>query len=74
MDFEKAMEKLEKIVSELEEGEISLDMSLKKYEEGIKLVRFCQKKLDEAKQKVELLMKDGKGRFLKTDFETEDDK
>ncbi|HNX90862.1 MAG TPA: exodeoxyribonuclease VII small subunit [Candidatus Omnitrophota bacterium] len=72
MDFEKALEKLEKTVEELESGEVSLDMSLKKYEEGIKLVRLCQKKLNEAKQRVELLMKDEKGRFSKMDFEDEE--
>jgi len=61
MSFEKAMDKLEKIVGELEEGDFSLDASLKKYEEGISLVRLCREKLDKAKQKVERLMRDKKG-------------
>jgi exodeoxyribonuclease VII small subunit len=66
--FEKALEKLENIVNELEEGDLSLDNSLKKYEEGIKLARICQQKLDKAKQKIELLMKDESGSFRKKAF------
>lgn len=72
--FEKAMEKLEKIVSELEEGEVSLDSSLKKYEEGVKLVRICQSNLDKAKKKIETLMKDKSGNFVKKSFEQEEEK
>ena len=60
--FEDALKNLEKIVEGLEGGELSLDKSLARYEEGIKLVRFCQKKLEQAKKKVEILVKtkDGK--------------
>jgi exodeoxyribonuclease VII small subunit len=65
ISFEKALEKLEKIVEELEAGDLSLDDSLKKYEEGIKLVRACRQKLDKAKEKIELLTKDEKGTFKK---------
>ena len=67
--FEKAMEKLEKIVSELEDGELALDDSLKKYEEGIKLVRTCQQKLEKDKKKKDLLMKDEKGDLTLESFE-----
>lgn len=59
--FEDALEKLEKIVSRLEEGEISLEESLKLFEEGIKLSRFCGQKLDEAERKVEILLRDKEG-------------
>jgi exodeoxyribonuclease VII small subunit len=69
ISFEKALEKLEKIVEELETGDLSLDTSLKKYEEGIKLAGACQKKLDKAKEKIELLMKKDSGRFVKESFE-----
>ena len=65
ISFEKALEKLEKIVEELEAGDLSLDDSLKKYEEGIKLVRACRQKLDKAKEKIEFLTKDEKGKFKK---------
>jgi exodeoxyribonuclease VII small subunit len=70
MGFEKALEKLEKIVAELEEGDVSLDASLKRYEEGVKLVRVCRDNLEKAKKKVQLLMKDKNGEFTKKDMET----
>ncbi|MFC1480453.1 exodeoxyribonuclease VII small subunit [Candidatus Omnitrophota bacterium] len=72
LSFEKSLEKLETIVSELEAGELALDTSLKKYEEGIKLARACQKKLDKAKEKIEVLIKKEDGRFVKEPFEEED--
>ncbi len=55
--FEDALSKLEKIVSKLEEGDIALEESLKLFEEGIRLSRFCNLKLDEAEKKVEILLK-----------------
>jgi exodeoxyribonuclease VII small subunit len=59
MKFEEALKKLEKIVSDLEAGDMSLEQSLSKYEEGIKLSRICSRQLEAAKSKVELLMKSG---------------
>jgi exodeoxyribonuclease VII small subunit len=59
--FEDALNKLEKIVSKLEEGDIPLEESLKLFEEGIRLSRFCSQKLDEAEKKVEILLKDKNG-------------
>jgi exodeoxyribonuclease VII small subunit len=59
--FEDALNKLEKIVSKLEEGDIPLEESLKLFEEGIRLSRFCNHKLDEAEKKVEILLKDKDG-------------
>ena len=59
--FEDALEKLEKIVSRLEEGDIPLEESLKLFEEGIRLSRFCNQKLDEAEKRVEILLKDKNG-------------
>lgn len=59
--FEDALNKLEKIVSKLEEGDIPLEESLKLFEEGIRLSRFCNQKLDEAEKKVEILLKDKHG-------------
>ena len=55
--FEKSLEKLEDIVSKMEGGELSLDDAMKNYEEGIKLSRFCYKKLGEAEKKIEKLVK-----------------
>jgi exodeoxyribonuclease VII small subunit len=59
--FETALARLEQITAELEEGELSLENSLKKFDEGIKLAGFCAEQLTEARAKVELLLeKDGK--------------
>ena len=59
--FEEAMNKLEKIVAKLEKGDIPLEESLKLFEEGIRLSRFCNQKLDEAERRVEILLKDKEG-------------
>ncbi len=64
--FEDALDKLEKIVSQLEEGNISLEESLKLFEEGIRLSRFCNQKLDEAEKRVEILLK-GKNGVMETE-------
>ena len=67
--FEEALKKLEKIVSDLERGELSLDDSLKKYEEGVRLSRLCTKKLEEAEKKVEILIKSEEGKKEKKPFD-----
>jgi exodeoxyribonuclease VII small subunit len=59
--FEEALNKLEKIVSKLEKGDIPLDESLKLFEEGVRLSRWCNHKLDEAERRVEILVKDKEG-------------
>ena len=59
--FEDALKKLEKIVTDLEDGSLSLDDALDKYEEGIKLSKICAKRLELAKKKVEILMKSEDG-------------
>ena len=56
-NFEQAMEKLEKIVAELEAGELSLDEMVKKFEQGMKLVDFCSEKLNQVEQKLKKLVK-----------------
>ncbi|MDP2905039.1 MAG: exodeoxyribonuclease VII small subunit [Candidatus Omnitrophota bacterium] len=55
--FEEALKKLEKIVEELEKGNLSLDDALKKYQEGIELSRVCGSKLESAKKKIDVLAK-----------------
>ena len=62
--FEDALDKLEKIVSKLEDGEIPLEESLKLFEEGMRVSRLCNQKLEEAEKKVEILMK-GKDGMMK---------
>ena len=56
IDVEKSMAELEKIVEQLESGELSLDKSLKQFEKGVRLSRECQAALSEAEQKVQLLL------------------
>lgn len=60
IDFEAALEELEGLVERMEEGEMSLEESLKSYERGIELSRVCQKSLDAAEQRIQILTeKDG---------------
>lgn len=68
MKFEDALKKLEKIVFDLESGDLALDDSLKKYEEGVKLAQFCSKKLESARKKVEILVKSGSGKLEAKSF------
>ena len=58
--FEEALKKLEKIVDDLEKGDISLDEALKKYQEGIELSRVCSQRLENARKKIDILSKDKK--------------
>jgi exodeoxyribonuclease VII small subunit len=70
--FEEAMKKLESIVETLGEGNLSLDDSLKMFEEGMELCKFCNKKLDEAEYKVEKLMEKEGGEISVEDFKAEE--
>jgi len=56
-DFEQSLTDLEKIVDSMEKGDMSLEESLKAFEQGINLTNSCQKSLQDAEQKVEILMK-----------------
>jgi exodeoxyribonuclease VII small subunit len=69
--FEKALERLEGIVDSLEKGDLPLEDSLKIFEEGMELVNFCSRKLEEAEQKVTLLIQEGSGRVSQQPFEPE---
>lgn len=66
--FEIAMKQLEQIVQELESGNLSLEDSIKKFEEGIKLSKFCSAKLDETEKKISLLLKDQDGNIIEKPF------
>jgi exodeoxyribonuclease VII small subunit len=63
MKFEEALKRLEKIVEDLEKGDLSLDEALKKYQEGIELSRLCSQRLDSVKKKIDILSKNKKGEF-----------
>ena len=58
LDFETALEKLEKVVDDLEEGGLSLDKTLAEFSQGMKLLKFCNQKLDKAEKKIELMLKE----------------
>ena len=66
--FEKAMERLEEIVNSLESGESPLDKSLSLFEEGVKLVKLCNEKLEKAEESVKKLI-NVDGELVETDFE-----
>jgi len=70
--FEKNLERLDAIVHELEDTEVSLDKALKLYEEGMKLSDCCHQQLDEAEGRVEVLMKKAGGKVVAEPFEPED--
>jgi exodeoxyribonuclease VII small subunit len=59
--FEESLSKLESLVEKLEGEDLTLEDSLKAFEQGIRLARFCTKKLNEAEQKIEILLKDSDG-------------
>ena len=71
--FEQAIQRLEKIVADMESAELPLEDVLKKYEEGTRLVRFCSQKLDEAEKKIELLTKKADGSAKLAPFEAQED-
>ena len=71
--FEQAMARLEAIVGQLENGDLSLDESLKIFEEGIRLSKNCLKVLEEAERKVEVLVQDTNGKKQLRAFSLDDD-
>ncbi len=66
--FEQSMTELEDIVTKLEAGDVTLDASLELFEQGIKLAKSCQKKLDEAEKKVKILTTTDDGEIITEDF------
>lgn len=69
--FESAVKRLEEIVNKLEAGDLSLDDSIKLFEEGVRLYQVCIKRLDEAEKKVEILLKDKDGNKMLKSFQME---
>jgi exodeoxyribonuclease VII small subunit len=70
-NFETSLLELEKIVRELEQGDLSLEESLKLFEDGVKLSRECQVRLNEAERRIEILLKDENGNPSLQTIETE---
>ncbi len=69
-DFESALKELEELVETLEQGDLSLEDSLKKFEHGVKLTRSCQLALQQAEQKVKVLIENN-GEFSLEPFDQE---
>lgn len=63
LSFEEALEKLEKIVQDLESGELSLEDSVKSFEKGIELSKLCKKKLESAEERVKKIVEQEGGGF-----------
>lgn len=71
-DFEKSLQELEQLVERMEQGDLSLEESLKDFERGIELTRSCQQALQNAEQRVQILLEKNEQAAL-VDFEERDD-
>ena len=69
--FEEQIQELEKIINELENGNLNLDESVIKFEEGMKISKECNKMLEDAEKKITILLNDGNGEKKEENFETE---
>jgi exodeoxyribonuclease VII small subunit len=69
--FEGSLKRLEEIVSQLEGNKLDLEHALAIFEEGVKLVRFCASRLDEAERRIEILLADKEGRLYAQPFPEE---
>jgi exodeoxyribonuclease VII small subunit len=67
--FEDALKKLHEIVEKLEKGELPLEEAMESFSEGIRLAQFCHSKLEEAENKVQMLLKDQQGGWSAAPFE-----
>ena len=68
-NFEQSMESLENIVTELEDGKLNLDESLKKFEEGMKIAKKCNNMLENAEKKISILLEKN-GELEESEFDT----
>jgi exodeoxyribonuclease VII small subunit len=68
-NFEYAMDRLEKIVEQMESGKLPLEDLIVRYEEGMNLVKICQERLANAEQKIEIIARNNAGKALVKDFE-----
>lgn len=70
-DFERSLARLEEVVRRLENANLSLDDAMKLFEEGVELSRDCQKQLEQAEGRVEVLLKKADGKLVAEPFEPE---
>ncbi len=71
--FEGAMKRLEQIVQDLESGDLSLEKTIKKFEEGVQLSKICSEKLDETEKKINILLQDKEGNLFERPFSSENE-
>jgi len=71
-EFERSLARLEEVVRKLESPQLSLDEAMKLFEEGVQLSRDCQKQLEEAEGRVEILLKKADGKMEAEEFEPEE--
>jgi exodeoxyribonuclease VII small subunit len=69
--FEGSLKRLEEIVAQLEGNKLALEQSLEIFEEGVKLVRYCAGRLDDAERRIEILLADNEGRLQAAPFPEE---
>lgn len=69
LNFEGAMDRLEKIVEQMESGKLPLEDLIVRYEEGMKLVKTCQERLANAEQKIEMITRNSAGKTVVQEFE-----
>jgi exodeoxyribonuclease VII small subunit len=69
LNFEGAMDRLEKIVEQMESGKLPLEDLIVRYEEGMNLVKVCQERLAKAEQKIEVIARNSAGKAIVKDFE-----
>jgi exodeoxyribonuclease VII small subunit len=72
LPFEQAMERLEKVVQLLEQGEVPLEKAIQLFQEGMEFAHLCGQKLEWAEQQVEMLLKED-GKWLKKPFQMEEE-
>ncbi len=72
LDFEKSLNQLNQLIEKMETGQLSLEASLKHFEEGVTLIRQCQTTLNAAEQKIQILTEKS-GKTTLTDFESPDE-
>ena len=72
LSFEEAIENLEKVVNDLETGKLTLDESVKRFEEGINLSKHCNAILDKAEKQINILVENDNGEMVEEPFDTKD--
>ena len=73
VNFEDNMKQLEQIAGELEMGDLDLDASVKKFEEGMKISKECSEMLERAEKKINMLIKDNNGEMVEKNFVQEEE-